>query len=63
MLLSILCPMAAVAAGGAAPLPCQPASLHPNWPTYHIVNNVTTVTLKNGTTVSELSAAPYDKHT
>lgn len=51
------------ALGGAAPLPCQPASLHPNWPTYHIVNNVTTVTLKNGTTVSELSAAPYDKHT
>ena len=36
--------------GGPEPLPCQPASLYP-WPIFHIVNNVTTVTLKNGSTI------------
>jgi len=33
------------------PLPCQPASLHP-WPIFHIVNNVTTITLQNGEAVA-----------
>ena len=36
---NLLAPVISLSA--TTPLPCQPASVQPNWPTYHIVNNVT----------------------